>query len=382
LLSKETPDTQARAGVVIVSWNVRDLLLACVRSLQLSDAPCRIVVVDNASSDGSEAAVRSAFPTVEWIQNDSNTGFTRANNQGLRHLGVIDAPDYRASPDNRGRPDSRRERAAPFPGAGGRALPTRPGFDGAGVPAAVLLLNPDAEVAPDAVSLMLRCLDEHPRAGVVGPALLWPDGSPQSSRRRFPTIATGLFESTPLEWHWPSNKWAARYRMAGVPDEPGEVDWLSGAALMLRTDALRATGAFDERFFMYSEETDLCRRIATAGWEVRYVPSARVMHHEGQSSAQNVAARHTNFHRARVAYFRKHHGRLAAATVRFGVLAEFALELVVEACKLVARSKPDLRRERIAMYRKVLSDGLGPTASVDPIVAGPPRAQLPTATGS
>jgi GT2 family glycosyltransferase len=115
--------------------------------------------------------------------------------------------------------------------------------------------------------------------------------------------------------------------------------------------------------------------MAAAGWEVRYLPIARVHHHEGQSSGQNVAARHILFHRARVAYFRKHHGRLVAAAVRLGVLVQFAVELVLEAIKLAAGNKPDLRRERIGQYRRILADGLAPAGDT----AG--EAPVPAVTG-
>jgi hypothetical protein len=305
--------------VVIVSWNVRELLLACLASLERSEAPCRTVVVDNASADGSEAAVRSAFPNVEWIQNTENAGFTRANNQGLRHLGVLD------------------------PGGGDAA------------PSAVLLLNPDTAVAPDAIGLLLGCLDDNPRTGVVGPALLWPDGRPQSSRRRFPTLATALCESTPLEWHWPDNRWAAHYRMDGSPDAPGLVDWLSGAALMLRTGALRKTGGLDERFFMYSEETDWCRRIKAAGWRVVYFADALVVHHEARSSEQNLARRNIAFNESKCRYAAKHFGPTWALALRLFILLTFVYQYSEESAKLAVGHRPSLRRDRLTMLREVIA---------------------------
>lgn len=205
-------------GVVIVSWNVRDLLRDALASLAASTAAARVVVVDNASSDGSAAMVAADFPAVTLVANAVNRGFTAANNQGLRALGV----DV----------DARRV---------GEAAPRH-----------VLLLNPDTVVAPDAIALLSDYLDAHAGVGAVGPRLLNPDGSLQPSRRRFPTLLTGLVESTPVGWHWPGSPAARRYHMADAPagaatgagaDAAGPVDWVTGAAILVRADALAAVGA-------------------------------------------------------------------------------------------------------------------------------------------
>jgi hypothetical protein len=206
----------------------------------------------------------------------------------------------------------------------------------------------------------VAALDTHPDAGLVGPLLLNPDGSVQSSRRRFPTVVTGLAESTPWAWHWPENPWARRYHMADVPPATaGPVDWVTGAAMLVRAEVLAALGGFDEGYFMYSEELDLCRRLRAAGWAVRFEPAAGVLHHEGQSSGQVAPLRHRHFQRSRVRYFRRHHGRLAGAAVRWGVLAQFALELLLEAAKGALGHRRELRRARVAAYAALLRDGLG-----------------------
>lgn len=323
-------------GVVIVSWNVRDLLHEALASLAASTAPTRVVVVDNASTDGSAAMVAAAFPAVALIANADNRGFTAGNNQGFAALGV----------------DVRARRVAP------------------GAPRHVLMLNPDAAVAPDAVALLAGYLDAHPDAGAVGPLVLNPDGSVQPSRRRFPTPLTGLLESTPLGWRWPGSPAARRFHMADVPiGSDGPVDWVTGAALMVRSDALAAAGGFDEGFFMYSEEVDLCRRLRDAGWATHFCGAARVTHHEGKSSEQGLAARHVRFHRSRVRYFWKHHGRAAAETVRLGVLAMFALEALVETGKGLLGHRRDLRWARARAYAGLLRDGLAPAAD-DPVRGG------------
>ncbi|MGQ9489554.1 MAG: glycosyltransferase family 2 protein [Anaerolineae bacterium] len=281
--------------------------------------PCplttELIVVDNASADGSAAMVAAEFPGVRLMVNADNRGFTAANNQGLALA--------------RGR--------------------------------YVLFLNPDTEVVGDALAAMVAYMDAHPQVGALGPQLRYSDGSPQSSRRRFPTLGTALFESTPLAWHWPAarNPWARRYRMADTLDGHTQpVDWVVGAALLVRRTVLDQVGGFDEGYFMYSEELDLCRRIKAAGWEIHYFPAAQVIHHEGKSSEQVVAARHIRFHTSRVRYFRKYHGPLAAGFLRLALLGMFGVEWLLEAGKWLLGSQRMLRRERMAVYARLLASGL------------------------
>jgi GT2 family glycosyltransferase len=334
-----SPDSPT-LSVVIVNWNVRELLRACLRSV-VREQGSEVIVVDNASSDGSAAMVAAEFPQVRLIVNSENRGFTGGNNQGLAL--------------SRGR--------------------------------YVLFLNPDTVVIGDALAAMVDYLDSHPEVGAVGPQLRYGDGSLQSSCRRFPTFATALFESTPLAWHWPDNHWARWYRMedrqtfevsetskvsAGTMEDRQtfevsktskvsagtEVDWLVGAALMVRREALAQIGGFDEGYFMYSEELDLCRRLKMAGWRIIYLPIAQIIHYEGKSSEQVVAARHIRFQTSRVRYFRKFHGPLAAEILRAIILALFAAEWGIEAAKWLLGVKRPLRRERLAAYQQLLASGL------------------------
>lgn len=304
-------------SIIIVSWNVRDLLRACLCSL--TTAPCaltpELIVVDNASVDGSAEMVAAEFPQARVVANATNRGFTAANNQGLAL-------------------------------AHGRY---------------VLFLNPDTEVVGDALATMVAYMDAHPEVGALGPQLRYGDGSLQSSRRRFPTLATALFESTPLAWHWPPgrNPWAQRYYMTDTPDDQTQpVDWVVGAALLVRRAVLDQVGGFDEGYFMYSEELDLCRRIKAAGWEIHYFPHARIIHHEGKSSEQVVTARHIRFQTSKLRYFRKFHGPAAAGTLRLFILGMFAVEWALEAAKWLLGSRRPMRRERMAAYAQLLASGL------------------------
>ena len=342
--AEEGPQSASPVGVVIVSWNVSALLDRCLASLETSNHPLRVVVVDNASSDDTLAMLRRRHPQAVVIANADNRGFTAANNQGLRALGLRLDRAIGAAAEGTARD-----------GAGGGASKADDP-----PPERVLLLNPDTEAAPDAVTRLLDCLEAHPRAAVAGPALFYGDGSPQPSRRRFPTVITALVESTPIGWHWPGLQPIRRYLMSDA-SEDGEqrVDWVTGAAMLFQRAALEAAAGLDEGYFMYSEELDLCRRLADLGWETWFCPAARVLHHEGQSSEQVSGLRHRLFQRSRVRYITLHHGRAAGELVRWGILAQYAMALVLEGLKGLVGHKRELRQARVAAYGQLLRDGLG-----------------------
>jgi GT2 family glycosyltransferase len=308
-------------SIVILSWNVRDLLRQCLESVARNrplsaDHPplaTEIIVVDNASGDGSMEMVRAEFPDVRLIANQANRGYTGGNNDGIA-------------------------------AATGRY---------------VMILNPDTRVLDGALTAMVAYADAHSDVGVVGPQLLNPGGSVQSSRRRFPTLMTGLFESTWLQPLAPRNV-LRRYYVLDQPDDAiQEVDWLFGACFLVRREVIQQVGALDEDFFMYSEEMDWCRRIRQAGWKVVYLPQAQVIHYGGKSSDQVVAQRHIYFQTSKVRYFRKHHGALTAGVLRVALLAMYAWQLVLEAAKGAVGHKRALRRERVRAYWQVLRSGLG-----------------------
>jgi N-acetylglucosaminyl-diphospho-decaprenol L-rhamnosyltransferase len=303
-------------SVVVVNWNVRDLLRRCLLSIEASAAQqlsIESIVIDNASTDGSQEMLSRDFPTARLFYNSSNSGFAPACNQGLAA--------------SRGR--------------------------------YVLFLNADTEVVADGLVTMVRRMDAHREWAVAGPRLVHADGTVQSSRRRFPTLLTGIFESTRLERAWPDNIWARRYRMVGSADDAEqEVDWVVGACLLCRPEALRQVRGFDEGFFMYSEELDLCRRLRDAGWRVGYLPEAVVLHHEGKSSEQAQTARHIRFNTSKVRYFRKHHGRAASSSLRALLLAMYVFQMAEEGLKWLAGHKRALRAERIRSYMQVVGSGL------------------------
>ncbi len=314
-------------SIVIVSWNVRELLRRCLHSIldARRSINIEVIVVDNASTDGSSDVVQAEFPAVHVITNQENRGFPAANNQGLAV-------------------------------AQGRY---------------VLLLNPDTEVmdAEAGLATMVAFADAHPDVGMVGPQLLNPDGSVQSSRRRFPTLATAVFESTWLEpyasrsgvglFGTTPRRLLARYYLLDQPDDVvQDVDWVTGAAMMARREAVEQVGPLDEGFFMYSEELDWCKRFREAGWRVVYLPTARIIHHVGKSSEQVVTARHIHFQTSKVRYFRKHHGRAAGEALRWFLLGNYVWQLGLEGAKWLVGHKRPLRAQRVAAYRQVLRSGL------------------------
>ncbi len=302
-------------SIIIVSWNVRELLQNCLRSVLVeTKLALQIIVVDSASTDGSPEMVAEHFSQVELVACEENVGFPGGNNLGLAR-------------------------------ANGRYI---------------LLLNPDTIVHDGALAKMVSYLEENSQVGVVGPQLLNEDGTVQSSRRRFPTLRTAFFESTWLQPYAPQSVLDHYYARDVADDETAVVEWVMGACLMTRQEVVGQVGGLDEKYFMYSEELDYCRRIHEAGWQVVYYPRAQVTHLSGKSSEQAVTQRHINFNRAKLRYFRKYHGRLAAGILRLFLLKSYSWQLILEAIKGAAGHKRPLRWQRVNAYWMVLRSGLRP----------------------
>ncbi|MCX7938429.1 MAG: glycosyltransferase family 2 protein, partial [Thermoflexales bacterium] len=255
----------ARLAVIIVTWNVRSLLEACLRSLiaALGDTQARIIVVDNASTDGTPQWVRAAFPQVHLIANTENLGYARANNQALRAV---------------------LEEEARF----------------------AWLLNPDTIVHPGAPQALLRFMEMHPRCGLCGPKLLNPDGSLQHSAFALPGLMQLLLETQPWLWRFRDTWLDGRYAPQRYKGAPFRVGHPLGAAMLARIDAVRAVGLLDEQFEMYCEEIDWAVRMQRAGWEVWCVPEAVATHYGGASSKQASARAERLKWQSRQRYYRKH----------------------------------------------------------------------------
>ena len=268
----------AEVSVVIVSYNVRDQLANCLRSV-LASAGVRpeIVVVDNASSDGSSEMLRAEFPQVRLVTNPENRGFATASNQGIRQT----------------------------------------------LGACVLSLNPDTVVEPDAIVRLAVYLDSHPDVGAVGPKIMRPDGSLDlAGRRSFPSPGVAFFRLTRFSRLFPRNARLARYNLTyRSEDDEQEIDSGSGACLLLRRTALDRVGLFDEDFFMYGEDLDLCYRLKHAGWRVMYQPGAVILHHKGQSARKDSYRMIREFHRSMATFFRKHYRSATPTPVAWVIFA-------------------------------------------------------------
>ncbi len=307
-------DRASGISIVIVSWNVLALLRECLNSLPGQLRPGdEVIVVDNASADGTEPQLRADFPWVRVLQTGANLGFCAGVNRGI----IAGANPY------------------------------------------LLVLNPDTRLQPGALDALRALLDRDPVTAVVGPRLLNVDGSRQSSLRSFPTLATLAVESTPLRSLPMLSRLVRCYHRENRSDaHVQEVDWVWGAAFLLRRAALEEAGGLDETYFMYSEEVDLCRRLADLGWHVLFEPAARVVHHHGKSSEQVGTGTLIRFNRSKVLYASKNVGRRRAEVLRRHLLAGYVWETVVETSKLAVGHKPELRRGRVESYRQVLASGL------------------------
>ncbi len=260
--------------IALVNASSREDLLACLQSL--GDIEAEIVVLDNASDDGSVAAVRERFPAVRIIEQRHRAGFGENNNAIIR-------------------------------ATTGRY---------------VYLLNPDTTSADWDLARMTAYLDAHPRVAAIGPRLVYADGRPQDSAFRFPTPAVAALSLLTL-----SRAGVVQSRGQG----PRDVDWATAAALLVRREALDEVGLFDEDFFMYSEETDLCRRLRTAGWRVQYFPEVTVVHHQPWSESGVPERRINEMWRGRHRYWRKHHSAAGARAAALLTGAQYALRGLIRA---------------------------------------------------
>ncbi len=255
-------------SVCVVNWRTAEELLALAASLcaGADGAAYELCVVDNDSGDGSLERLREALPEATVIAMGRNAGFGSGINRAVRE-------------------------------ARGEHL---------------FILNPDTKVFPGAVAALSRYLDGRPEVALVAPQLVDPSGRRQASARRFPSAGAAAFRGTPLGWLFPRNRFARTYLMEDVElAEPTPVEWVSGSAMMLRRSAFEALGGFDESFFMYCEDVDLCKRLWEAGWQIVYLPEARLEHTVGASSDKAQPAMIREHHRSMLLYYRKH---LLAAT--------------------------------------------------------------------
>lgn len=283
--------TPPKLSVIVVNWNTRDMLRACLRSAHETLPPptFEVLVVDNASHDGSAAMVRSEFPDARITANDENVGFGRANNQAICS-------------------------------ARGEYL---------------LLLNPDAQLQPYTARRLVEHLDSEPSVAITAGEVRNPDGTFQSGYFTFPTFAHHVRCVLNRErGHY--LRWKATYsRHPPVR----EVDWVAGACMVVRRRAIEDAGLFDERYFLFSEETDWCFRMRLAGWKVHYLSDVGVVHLGGGSTRQTPVETIAQALRGQLLYSWSHHGPLAALALS-GLTTVLALAFLARAPLLLLRRSP------------------------------------------
>ncbi len=268
------PSQTPPVRVVVVTYFPGDFLDEFLASLPAaSSGPVAVTMVDNGSTDGSLERARD-HPRVEVLSTGSNVGYGTAAN-----LGVAAATEEW-----------------------------------------VLVVNPDIAFEPGSIDALFAVAARRPRAGALGPRIHTGEGMLYPSARELPSLGRGIGHAA-FGWVWPSNPWTASYRRErGVPTE-GVVGWLSGACLLLRREAFDAVGGFDEGYFMYFEDTDLCERLAKTGWEVVYAPSSTVTHHGGHATSRNLDAMSKAHHASAYRYLSRRYAGPAWAPVRAGLRA-------------------------------------------------------------
>ena len=263
-------------AVIVVSYNTRDLTLQAVASARKATdgLDARVIVADNGSADGTVEAVRAAYPEVTILENPDNPGYGAAINRA--------ASAQRSTH--------------------------------------LCAMNADVVLEPGSLLKLRRFLAMNRSCGLVGPALAYPDGKPQRSAKRFPTLGLALGEILALHALAPDNRWVRRFYYEDQDlTRDAEVDTVSGSVMMLRAEAFETVRGFDEEFRMYFEETDLCRRLRDGGHSVAFCPGARAVHRHGASTRQ-TSVRQVEYYVSYVRYFRKHHSRAAAAILRAAVV--------------------------------------------------------------
>lgn len=260
-------------SIVIVNWNTSGLLLQCLDSVPNTNSKyaIQVIVIDNGSVDDSVSMVEKQFPEVTLIKNDCNMGFARANNQGLKV-------------------------------GNGRYF---------------LLLNSDTIVLPGAVEKLIETADQHPELGVVGPQLLNMDSSIQNSWGSFPSLFSELI----------GRSFRIRHAVKNVP-HAYEVDWVLGACMLVRSQAIADVGQLDDDYFFYSEEIDWCYRIKKRNWKIWYITDAQIYHLGGGSTEVGSLAQLVRLYRGKLLYFQKHHGSFETTLLRLGLALGNSLGII------------------------------------------------------
>ncbi|MGJ0483999.1 MAG: glycosyltransferase family 2 protein [Methylomicrobium sp.] len=291
-------------SIIIVSWNARDYLRKCLSSLSsgVCQYPMEIIVVDNASSDGSPECVASEFPNVRLIRNTENMGFSKANNIGVS----VSSGDY------------------------------------------LCFVNSDVEVLPDCITRLVNYVEEHPEAGMVGPLIIGGDGQLQRSCRGFPSVWNMFCRALALDTIFKNFRFFTGYSMAHWPQNTlRSVDILTGCFWLVRRQAMEQVGLLDESFFIYGEDMDWCKRFREKGWEVVFFPSAKAIHYGGASSSNAPVRFYIERQKADLQYWKKHHSYIAVLCYLLISCLHMFLRLIGYSCVLLLNPAGQLAKHKV-----------------------------------
>lgn len=295
----------SKISVIIVSWNAKEFLRECLASVTQTASDCvgEIIVVDNASVDGSPDMVREQFPDVILIEAGANLGFARANNLAMKEA----KGEYFA------------------------------------------LVNSDVVVNTECMQQLLRFMEKRPEAGLAGPRIVGKDGGLQGSCRLFPTVWNNVCRALALDRMFPSVPLLSGHEMRHFQhDVCAQAEVISGCFWMARRAAVQRVGGLDERFFFYMEDVDWCRRFREDGWKLFFVPEATAVHHGGASTANAPLRYVIQYHRANLMYWEKYHGALGKS-VYFSIAAlHHGVRLIARGCRrLVGMGTSDSSRHKV-----------------------------------
>jgi GT2 family glycosyltransferase len=267
-------------SVVIVTRDTCSFTCAAIRSVLESEDDLRkeVIVVDNGSADATQLTIAKEFPSVQYVRSETNLGFGRANNLGAKQA--------------RGE--------------------------------LILLLNSDARLKRDSLAQAVPWMRAHPECGICGVQLLNPDGSKQNSIANFPSLATELLNKSLLRRLFPK-RFPGKERQLS---EPTEVNSIVGAFFLMPRNLWQTLGGFDERYFFFFEETDLCLQVRRKGLKIFHLPQVEVWHEQGKSARQWSAAARIEYWRSRYGYFRKNHSSFTTAFLRIGLQLRLLVELL------------------------------------------------------
>ena len=300
-----------KVSILIVNYKVPALLEKCLSSIRhRTSCTYEVIVLDNNSDDGSVEMIQQKFPWVRLMVSTTNSGFARGNNVALE----LAKGDY------------------------------------------VFYLNPDTELTSDSITYLAGFLDNHENVGMVAPKLLNSDGSLQRSVRNFYSFKETLLDNRlfPFLKH---NRW---FQTSGLPsfwdhNQSRDIDWARGAALMVRRSILDKLGAFDERFWVYGEEIDLCYRIKNAGWAIRFLPDVEIVHHQNQSARQNSTAMFIQNYRSHYLLLKKHYSILDRWLYQVRAMCAITVWIAWFGLKTVQNSDDDAPARELVKYKKLLA---------------------------